>query len=287
MPTISFDTLSVTGGIVSCFGLAIMFVGVLYLVPTNKPRDDPVTIRWRMLATGLVSVVAPFYMLLWADDTSSEQGDELYHVLGIKWDGIIPATLYPLVLVLVLYCGVWIHMLMAFIVNKGVFMAYINASSTEFQIDIILRNYVMAPFVEEFVFRACMLPMLTASVGMTVGVLICPLFFGVAHLHHLIEWYRWRQQPFTHALLVTIVQLCYTSLFGLYSAFLFVRTGHLISPVISHVYCNIMGLPDIDAITQSKYSILLWFVYVCSLVSFFILLFPLTEPLLYHSMPSM
>ena len=286
MPVVSFDTLSVTGGIISCFGLAVTFVGVLYLVPTNKPRDDPITIRWRMLATGLVSVVAPFYMLLWADTTSSEQGDELYHVLGIKLDGVIAATLYPIVLVSVLYGGVWIHMLMASLVNKGVFKAYINASLTEFQIDVILRNYVMAPFVEEFVFRACMLPMLMPSIGMKIGVLVCPLFFGVAHVHHLVEWYRWRQQPFTHALIITIVQLCYTSLFGLYSAFLFVRTGHLVSPVISHVYCNIMGLPDIDAIIHSNYSILLWFIYVCSLVCFFILLFPLTEPSLYHSIPT-
>lgn len=280
MPVVSFDELSVMGGIISCFGLAVMFVGVLYLVPTNKPRDDPETIRWRMLATGLVSAVAPFYMLLWADSNTSDQGDELHHVLGIKLDGIIPAVLYPVLLVSVLYCGVWIH---SMIVSKGMFKAYINASLTEFNTDIILRNYVMAPFVEEFVFRACMLPMLTASVGMKIGVIVCPLFFGIAHGHHLVEWYRWRQIPFADALLITIVQLCYTSLFGLYSAFLFVRTGHLVSPVISHVYCNIMGLPDINAITQSKHSVILWCIYVCSLVCFFILLIPLTEPALYVS----
>lgn len=283
MPTISFDTLSVTGGIISCLGLAVMFVGGLYLVPTNKPRDDPETIRWRILATGLVTVIAPFYMLLWADSNSSEQADELYHVLGIKWDGIIPAIFYPLMLVSVLYCGVWIHTLVSSLFSKGFFKAYINDSLAEFRIDMVLRNYVIAPFVEEFVFRACMLPMLTASVGMNIGVLVCPLFFGIAHAHHLVEWYRWRQRPFMEALLVTIVQLCYTSLFGLYSAFLFVRTGHLVSPVMSHVYCNIMGLPDIDAIINSDYSVVLWTMYICSLVSFFILLIPLTEPSLYHS----
>ena len=284
MPTVSFSTLSLTGGIISCLCLAVMFVGALYLVPTNKPRDDPVTIRWRILATSLVSLVAPFYMLLWADTNSSEQGNELHHVLGIKLDGIIPATLYPLLLVSVLYCGVWIHTLMASLV-KGAFKNSINVF-TEFQIDISLRNYLIAPFVEEFVFRACMLPMLTASMGMTIGVLVCPLFFGVAHVHHLVEWYRWRRHSFTDALIVTTVQLCYTSLFGLYTAFLFVRTGHLISPVISHVYCNIMGLPDIDAIIRSKYSTALWVIYVLSLLSFFILLVPLTEPSLFHSIPN-
>ena len=276
MLVVSFDTISLMGGIISCFSLAVLFVGVLYLVPTNKPRDDPETIRWRMLATGLVSAVAPFYLLLWSDGNTSDTGDELYHVLGIKLDGIIPAILYPVVLVTVLYCGVWIHWMMALVVDKGVLKAYINASLTQFNVHIALRNYVMAPFVEEFVFRACMLPILTASMGMKIGVLVCPLFFGVAHVHHLAEWYRWRQTPFSEALLITIVQLCYTSLFGLYSAFLFVRTGHLISPVVSHMYCNIMGLPDINAIIQSKYSVVLWIIYVCSLIGFFILLVPLT-----------
>ena len=283
MPVISFDTLSVTGGIVSCFGLAVMFVGALYLVPTNKPRDDPETIRWRMLATGLVSAFAPLYMLLWADSNTSATGEELYHVLGIKLDGIISAILYPVVLVTVLYCGVWVHWIMELAANKGVLKAYINASLTQLNFHVALRNYVMAPFVEEFVFRACMLPILTASVGMKVGVLVCPLFFGVAHVHHLAEWYRWRQTPLSEALLITIVQLCYTSLFGLYSAFLFVRTGHLISPVVTHMYCNIMGLPDVNAIIQSKYSVVLWIIYLCSLVGFFILLVPLTEPSLYQS----
>ena len=283
MLVVSFDTLSVTGGIISCFGLAVMFVGALYLVPTTKPRDDPETIRWRMLATGLVSAVTPLYMLLWADSNTSGTGDELYHVLGIKLDGIIPAILYPVVLVTVLYCGVWIHSIMALAADKGVLKAYINASLKQFNFHVALRNYVMAPFVEEFVFRACMLPILTSSMGMKIGVLVCPLFFGVAHVHHLTEWYRWRQTPFSEALLITIVQLCYTSLFGLYSAFLFVRTGHLISPVVSHMYCNIMGLPDVNAIAESKYSVVLWIIYVCSLVGFFILLVPLTEPSLYQS----
>lgn len=281
MLTVSFSTLSVTGGIISCFGLAVIFVCVLYLVPTNKPRDDPETIRWRIITTALVTLSSPFYILLWADSTSSEAGDELYHVLGMKLDGIVPAVVYPLILVSILYGGVLVHSLLGSLFNKGVFKTYINVSLTEFRTDIALRNYIIAPFVEEFVFRACMLPMLTASMGMKIGVLVCPLFFGIAHVHHLVEWYRWRQQPFIEALLVTVVQLCYTSVFGLYSAFLFVRTGHLVSPVVSHVYCNVMGLPDIEAIVNSKYSVVLWIIYIFSLVSFFILLLPLTEPSLY------
>jgi hypothetical protein len=35
----------------------------------------------------------------------------------------------------------------------------------------------------------------------------------------------------------------YTSLFGAYSSYLFLRTGLVVGPLIAHVFCNLMGLP--------------------------------------------
>jgi len=281
IPIISFDTLAVYEGVIACFILAVAFVGSLYLAPTNKPRDDPETIRWRMLLTGIVTILSPFYLLLWADRETTEQGAQLHHLLGIKTDGIVAAIIIPLVLTTVLYGGVIVHTLMAYTGQKS-FVMHLNAYRANFRLEVCLRNIFVAPFVEEFVFRACMLPMLTSCMGMKIGVLVCPLFFGVAHLHHLVEWYRWRQQPLLHAILFTSVQFCYTSLFGLYSAFLFIRTGHLASPVVSHMFCNYMGLPDIEALMRSQNSKLLWTLYVCGLLGFIILLVPLTDPSLYY-----
>ncbi|XP_029414413.1 CAAX prenyl protease 2 isoform X4 [Nannospalax galili] len=56
-----------------------------------------------------------------------------------------------------------------------------------------LRNQVIAPLTEELVFRACMLPMLAPCTGLGPAVFTCPLFFGVAHFHHIIEQLRFRQ----------------------------------------------------------------------------------------------
>lgn len=42
-----------------------------------------------------------------------------------------------------------------------------------------LRNQIIAPFTEELVFRACMLPMLVPCTGLGPAVFTCPLFFGV------------------------------------------------------------------------------------------------------------
>lgn len=49
------------------------------------------------------------------------------------------------------------------------------------------RNLVVAPLSEEWTFRACMLPLLLQCFSPTTAIFICPLFFGVAHFHHVVE----------------------------------------------------------------------------------------------------
>ena len=55
---------------------------------------------------------------------------------------------------------------------------------------------------------------------------------------------------FPHAgkfeLMCSRFQSTYTTIFGMYSAFLFVRTGHIAAPVVAHGFCNFMGFPDFN-----------------------------------------
>lgn len=39
-----------------------------------------------------------------------------------------------------------------------------------------------------------------------------------------------------------VFQLGYTTLFGWFAAYLFVRTGSVLPPLVSHVFCNVMGI---------------------------------------------
>jgi prenyl protein peptidase len=75
-------------------------------------------------------------------------------------------------------------------------------------------------------------------------VVVAPIFFGSAHLHHAIS--RWHQAPLRTILLQTVVQFMYTSVFGAYSAYIYLRTGSVVAIVLSHAFCNGMGLPDLD-----------------------------------------
>lgn len=57
-------------------------------------------------------------------------------------------------------------------------------------------------------------------------------------------------QALKNALLTSSFQFVYTTLFGWYASYLFLKTGHLAPPVLSHSFCNIMGFPDFSGINH-------------------------------------
>ena len=89
-------------------------------------------------------------------------------------------------------------------------------------VEVDLRNLLVGPLSEEVVFRACMLPLLLEA-GWSRGraCVLSPLFFGVAHLHHLKRRVADEGVPVRDALLSTAFQFAYTTLFGVYTAFVY------------------------------------------------------------------
>lgn len=45
-------------------------------------------------------------------------------------------------------------------------------------------------------------------------------------------------------------QFMYTTVFGAYSALLFITTGNIIAPILAHKFCNHMGFPDFQEMFQ-------------------------------------
>ena len=273
---VSFEELSVAGRVLSCLGLSTLFVTSLYVVDAGLPRNHPKTVRRRLAAIAVVCSIAPIY--LWScSDVEKHDALHLLQVLGIRLSGLLPAIVLPVLLVLVLYVGPIFQSLSE---GEGLF-----DHVTDGRLDLNFRSYVFAPFAEEFVFRGCMLPVLVPWLGHAWSIVVCPLFFGLAHLHHIVEWYRRGDgTPFIHALLTVVVQFCYTSIFGVFSAFLFVRTGHLVSPVISHALCNALGLPAFESISSHSHRVSVCVAYVLGLLLFLVLLKPLTEPHLFSNL---
>ena len=77
-------------------------------------------------------------------------------------------------------------------------------------------------------------------------IFLSPMVFGLAHIHHFYEFrITHPETPLIAAITRSVLQLTYTTLFGAYATFLFLRTGSLLSVIAVHTLCNSMGLPRI------------------------------------------
>lgn len=103
------------------------------------------------------------------------------------------------------------------------------------------------PVTEECLFRSAAVPLLlSAGSSLTTTIFLSPLVFGLAHLHHFYEFRITNPQTSLGvAIARSVLQLSYTSLFGAYATFLFVRTGSLLAVILVHTFCNCMGLPRV------------------------------------------
>ena len=77
----------------------------------------------------------------------------------------------------------------------------------------------------------------------------------------------------------------YTTIFGTYSAYLFLRTGHLASTFITHAFCNHMGFPDFQELAsyEGHRRAVVAVVFVAGFMLWCCLLNPLTEPAWYYN----
>ncbi|KAI6114244.1 CAAX protease self-immunity-domain-containing protein [Pisolithus sp. B1] len=189
--------------------------------------------------------------------------------LGITFSGLLPFLVTP-----VLYLG---PLYSRFLVGTLPFQR--NWTYQEDFVSVLfsvtgIRNYVVAPITEEVVFRACVLSgYYLANASKARMILLSPLAFGAAHIHHGWEVYnRYGRSPaaFKRAAIGTAFQFAYTTVFGFYCSYLFLRTGSVFPPIAAHVFCNVMGVPqpghDIGQRPDRKLAIIV--AYLSGIVAF-------------------
>ena len=100
---------------------------------------------------------------------------------------------------------------------------------------------------EELLYRSASIPlMLIARASVKQTIFLSPLIFGLSHVHHFYEFRLTQPKvPVANALLRSLFQLAYTTLFGAYATFLYMRTGSLLAVCLVHAFCNTMGLPQL------------------------------------------
>ncbi|KAI0337417.1 hypothetical protein BDW22DRAFT_1364191 [Trametopsis cervina] len=244
---------------------AASYVGILYVLQQTRisyrtesaqdqakerarRRDDPDVIRARLIAVS-ISTVLSCVLVFGAVRHVSGGNERTSAILASTWIrlGLTSAPILPCLVAPVLYSGpLYVAFLSGTLPLQRGWSIKWNVTPV-FTTWIGWRNYIIAPATEETVFRACVLALYhMAGVSSNKLIFLSPLWFGLAHVHHGWEiYYRLgcTRQAMQNAAMSVLFQLAYTTLFGFHCAYLFLRTGSLLPPVASHIFCNIMGLP--------------------------------------------
>ncbi|XP_055848825.1 CAAX prenyl protease 2 [Episyrphus balteatus] len=258
-----------------CLALSILYVASLYVWKDSQQRNHPSTVKKRFCSVSIVMLIAPIFVYNFSSKELLKHCS-LFEILGLRWKGLVAAFVIPSLLTALLFLGP-----LSVQLYNGHLQLYSRLQYWNCCINNVhwLRNHVVAPLSEEFTFRACMMPLILQSFTPVKSVFITPLFFGVAHFHHISERLRSGLDIKT-AVIVSCFQLTYTTLFGFYSAYLFAKTGHFIAPVIAHAICNHMGFPEFQELFQQNTSrkIIFCIIYVLGLIGWIVLLPVVTNP---------
>ncbi|KAF9476205.1 Abi-domain-containing protein [Pholiota conissans] len=235
-------------------------------------RDDPDIVRARLLAVSLATIacMTVVFGVLW----SRLRWD--VHNVDLAWDATIlrlglPLCFIPasfdlsftsLLSILPSFKLILPHLVVPILFSGPLFACFLGGelpgqrhwrwNTTVVQRFFTIhgaRNYFIAPMTEEVVFRGCVLAVWhMADAGTRKMVWLAPLTFGLAHVHHVYENFHrfgsdWNAAK--RALFITLFQLGYTTVFGAMVSFIFLRTGSILPPITAHMFCNIMGFPDI------------------------------------------
>ncbi|KAF3429256.1 hypothetical protein E2986_05048 [Frieseomelitta varia] len=273
--------LSCITAILSCFVLSVMYVASLYVWNSPYSREHPTVIKKRFFSVFIMSLISPA-LLYFGINEKVFQKATIWELLGLRWPGLLQAIVIPLLLTMILFLGP--ICVQGF---NGLWRLYTEPMYWLGSVRTIIwwRNLVVAPLAEEWTFRACMLPLLLQCFTPTTAIFICPLFFGVAHFHLVVDRVR-AGMNLKHALFISCFQFVFTTLFGAYAAFLFAKTGHLAAPFTAHSFCNHMGCPDFSEVVAVKDPLKragLFSLFVIGLVAWCFLLTPMTNPRLFYN----
>ncbi|KAM0448101.1 hypothetical protein ACHAQK_000080 [Fusarium lateritium] len=225
----------------------LVYVIPLYFSAATRPsptrsRDAPEAIRARILVVSLSTAVCSLVTLYLLSSHGAIAVNQPLHFMGYWPLGLVDAA-RALGLTALLFAGpLYESLVIDGAAHQWLHLEPLRDLWTDWP---TWRNLVAGPITEECLFRSASVPLLLRSgTSLTGTIFMSPLIFGLAHLHHFYEFrITHPRTPLPVAIARSLLQLSYTSLFGAYATFLFLRTGSLLGVVLVHTFCNCMGLP--------------------------------------------
>ncbi|RMD40279.1 hypothetical protein DV735_g4856, partial [Chaetothyriales sp. CBS 134920] len=204
--------------------LTLLYVAPFYLSPATRPsptlnRDAPSVIRARIRTVTLscvLSTISTFALLVLAVNVKAS---EAVHLLGY-WPISPLDILRACFLTILLFLGPLFELLVVDGAVGPESGRQVVESLSSWQ---GYRNFIAGPITEEAVFRSVLVPIhLLAKIPPSRVVLLTPLYFAVAHVHHFYEFTLTHPHtPFSGALLRSAFQFGYTTVFGWLATFIY------------------------------------------------------------------
>jgi prenyl protein peptidase len=240
-------------------------VAPFYFSSATRPsqqlsRDAPSVIKARIQSVVLSSIICSavtFFILSFDKNGTALRA---LHNLGYFPIGLVD-TAKSLTLLAILFLGPlyeagvvegswrdWIR-LRGFRELLGSWIGYRNlvAVWSPSALYVSITNRVQGPVTEEVLFRSAAVPLFILSrASLSTIIFGTPVIFGLAHIHHFYEFrITHPHTPLIGAVIRSVFQFSFTTLFGSFATFLFLRTGSLLAVCLAHAFCNWMGLPRV------------------------------------------
>lgn len=284
--------------VIACATMAFLYVAILYAPTLILRLPAPSSVKEYLIRRFICATISSFMSLVFCAfllPLRRREATYLFRVYGIRLDHLWQAVVFPLSLTCLMYAGSLVFKSLLLVDSwkehmhlgegnslnciKDILQNFLAGLSSTASNILAWRTFVVAPITEELVFRACMIPLLLCGgFEIYVVILLCPIIFSLAHLHHWMEIYGRQNYSLLKAFMVVGLQLGYTLIFGSYASFLFIRTGHLVAPLVAHIFCNFMGLPKLFVRRTGMVSL----AFIAGTVAFICLLCPVTQPHLYN-----
>lgn len=221
----------------------------------NRERDEIAVVKYRLFRVSLlcISLTVLIPQVLSILDTKSG------YLHFLRSFGVIPGftlshsigsdllnSIHSVTLICVLFAGPIADYIYNLIARYG---PKIVLEDIEANFGTIhgFRDQVFAPITEELIFRAMVVNILQSDVTARHSAnwitYISPLFFGISHIHHARQLYR-KNISGSVVIFNTLFQTAYTTLFGILANKVYLASSNnLLSPILLHSVCNLMGFP--------------------------------------------
>lgn len=268
--------------------ISFLYPTSLYLWPNalTSDRQHPKTIRRNFVSVLVASLISAQVLILYQEwpDPHYSPGNSFLGYINWKnydshWHFLRSCLVLPMLHVFVLFAVPMYIDLQSFYRTFVYNMPWYSASFVMnaighmlkqlFELPVI-RNLLVAPLTEEFVFRGIILCILTPSFSNVGAVFISSILFGLMHTHHFVRNAFLAGKVNKRDLLACFVQCTYTALFGAYASIVYLSSGHLITPIVLHSFCNLNGLPNFEQIVANKCHLYLTFLTFSSWLYFLV-----------------